>query len=149
MLSWSDYRRAIHNNQPYSSPQRIWGRARESKLTSNGPLWAVRAAASIGVLAIGLTTASAADLRPRPVYRAPPAAAAAVYFSWSSCYVGGHVGGVWTRKDWFVRDAAFASFGQSDGSHDADGVIGGVQGGCDYQFAGGFGAASVMGGIAS
>jgi outer membrane immunogenic protein len=95
-------------------------------------------AASIGVLAIGLTTASAADLRARPVYTAPSPAPAPVYFSWSGCYVGGHVGGVWTRKDWFVRDPAFASFGQSDGSHDADGFIGGVQGGCDYQFAGGW-----------
>jgi opacity protein-like surface antigen len=69
------------------------------------------------------------------VYTAPPPAPAPVYFSWSGCYVGGHVGGVWTRKDWFVRDPAFPSFRESDGSHDADGFIGGVQGGCDYRFA--------------
>src|SRR5215211_511918 len=94
-------------------------------------------AASIGVLAIGLTTASAADLRARPVYRAPPPPAP-VYFSWTGCYFGGHVGGVWTRKEWVVRDPASPFFGQSDGSHNADGFLGGVQGGCDYQFAGGF-----------
>jgi len=82
-------------------------------------------------------SASAADMRAAP-YRPPAPPPAPIYFSWSGCYVGGHVGGIWTRKDWFVRDPAFASFGQSDGSHDADGFIGGVQGGCDYQFAGGW-----------
>jgi outer membrane immunogenic protein len=95
-------------------------------------------AASIGVLAIGLTTASAADLRARPVYRAPPPAPAPAPFRWTDRSFGGHVGGVWTRKEWVVRDPAFSSFGQSDGSHNADGFLGGVQGGCDYQFAGGF-----------
>src|SRR6266545_4845248 len=83
-------------------------------------------------------SASAADMRAAP-YRPPAPPPAPIYFSWSGCYVGGHVGGIWTRKDWFVRDPAFASFGQSDGSHDADGFIGGVQGGCEYQFAGGWG----------
>jgi outer membrane immunogenic protein len=97
--------------------------------------------ASIGVLAIGLTTANAADIRGRPpVYRAPPPAPPPVYyFSWTGCYFGGHIGGVWARKDWTVRDPAFPSFlGQSDGSHRADGFLGGVQAGCDYQFAGGW-----------
>jgi outer membrane immunogenic protein len=94
-------------------------------------------ASSIGVLAIGLTTASAADMRAQPVYRAPPPQAP-VYFSWTGCYFGGHVGGVWARKEWVVRDPLSPRFGQSDGSHDAEGFLGGVQGGCDYQFAGGF-----------
>src|SRR5947207_124258 len=98
--------------------------------------------ASIGVLAIGLTTANAADIRarpapypaPAPVYAPPP-----VYFSWTGCYFGGHIGGLWARKEWTVRDPAFPSrFGQSEGSHDANGFLGGVQAGCDYQFAGGF-----------
>src|SRR6266498_2002042 len=89
------------------------------------------------VLAIGLTTANAADIRGRPpVYRAPPPAPPPVYyFSWTGCYFGGHIGGVWARKDWTVRDPAFPSFlGQSDGSHRVDGWLGGVQAGCDYQF---------------
>src|SRR4030095_4443550 len=49
--------------------------------------------ASIGVLAIGLTTANAADIRGRPpVYRAPPPAPPPVYyFSWTGCYFGGHI----------------------------------------------------------
>jgi len=98
--------------------------------------------ASIGVVAFGLTTASAADIRarpapypgPAPVYAPPP-----VYFSWTGCYFGGHIGGLWARKEWTVRDPAFRPlFGQSEGSHDANGFLGGVQAGCDYQFAGGF-----------
>ena len=53
MLSWSDYRRASHNKQEYSPPQRIWGRARGSNLRSNpalpgaDALWAVRAGRSV------------------------------------------------------------------------------------------------------
>ena len=31
-----------------------------------------------------------------------------------------------------------ASRSESFGSHDTDGFLGGIQGGCDYQFAGGF-----------
>jgi outer membrane immunogenic protein len=81
-------------------------------------------------------SASAADMR--VPYRPPAPPPAPVYFNWTGCYVGGHVGGVWTHKDWVVRDRASAFFGQSDGSHDADGFLGGVQGGCDYQFAGGW-----------
>src|SRR6266513_2074145 len=78
--------------------------------------------ASIGVVAFGLTTASAADIRarpapypgPAPVYAPPP-----VYFSWTGCYFGGHIGGLWARKEWTVRDPADPFFGQSDGSHRA------------------------------
>jgi hypothetical protein len=82
--------------------------------------------------------AMAADLRVRqPVYKAPPPPPP-VYFSWTGCYVGAHVGGLWARKDWAVRDPGNVFFGQSDGSHDADGWLGGLQAGCDYQFAGGF-----------
>jgi outer membrane immunogenic protein len=82
--------------------------------------------------------AMAADLRVRqPVYKAPPPPPP-VYFTWTGCYIGGHVGGVWTRKEWSVRDPGNAFFGLSDGTHDADGWLGGVQAGCDYQFAGGF-----------
>jgi outer membrane immunogenic protein len=82
--------------------------------------------------------AMAADLRVRqPVYKAPPPPPP-VYFSWTGCYVGGHVGALWTRKEWSVREPGDVFFGQSDGTHDADGWLGGVQAGCDYQFAGGF-----------
>ena len=65
-------------------------------------------------------------------------AAGAVYFSWTGCYIGGHIGGLWAKKDWTNRDPLLAPLGTSFGSHDADSWLGGVQAGCDYQFAGGF-----------
>src|SRR5712691_10122446 len=78
--------------------------------------------------------AMAADIAARPVYKAPPPVP--VYFSWTGCYIGGHVGGLWARKDWEHRTPGF--FGISGGSHDADSWLGGVQAGCDYQFNGGW-----------
>jgi outer membrane immunogenic protein len=54
------------------------------------------------------------------------------YFSWTGCYVGGNVGGVWVNKKWF--DAFNPGVvGQSYGSHEAKSWIGGVQAGCNYQ----------------
>jgi outer membrane immunogenic protein len=76
--------------------------------------------------------AMSADMRARPVYKAPPAPPQ-VHFGWTGCSVGGHIGGLWARKEW-----SDPSFGQSLGGHDAHGWLGGAQAGCDYQFAGGF-----------
>jgi len=65
--------------------------------------------------------------------------AAPAVWSWTGCYVGGNVGGVWDRSEnWTVGTPGGAFFGESLGGHDVDGWIGGVQAGCDYQFAGGF-----------
>jgi outer membrane immunogenic protein len=52
----------------------------------------------MAVLAVG--PAVAADLR-APVYKAAPLAPISV-FSWSGCYIGGHVGGgyAWTEFWW-------------------------------------------------
>jgi outer membrane immunogenic protein len=73
----------------------------------------------------------AADLRVKaPLYKAPPPIE---LFSWTGCYVGGHVGGLWARKEWINADARLAPLGISYGSHDADSVLGGFQGGCNYQ----------------
>jgi outer membrane immunogenic protein len=82
--------------------------------------------------------AAAADLGVRgPAYKAAPPPAP--YFSWTGCFIGGHVGGLWATKDWTDRTTpGGATFGRSLGSHDADGGLGGIQAGCDYQFAGGF-----------
>jgi outer membrane immunogenic protein len=78
--------------------------------------------------------ALSADMR-GPAYKAPPPAV----WSWTSCYGGGHAGGVWaSQRDWIVRTPGGAFFGQSLGGHDSESWIGGVQAGCDYQFAGGF-----------
>jgi outer membrane immunogenic protein len=86
-------------------------------------------------LALITAPAIAADLR-RPVYP-PPAPQPKVVipiqiWTWTGCYVGGHVGGLWAGKE-FV-DAAPAE----SGDHDVNGWLGGVQAGCDYQFAGGW-----------
>ncbi len=79
--------------------------------------------------------AMAADMR-LPVSKTPPAVSV---FSWTGCYVGGQAGGLWAKqKDWIVRTPGGDFYGQSLGGHDADGWLGGVQAGCDYQFAGGF-----------
>ena len=83
---------------------------------------------STGVVVAGLIAtraAFAADLPVKaPVYRAPPPVAV---FSWTGCYVGGNVGGLWARSDWTNLN------GTSLGGHDADGWLGGVQAGCNYQ----------------
>jgi outer membrane immunogenic protein len=91
--------------------------------------------ASIAVFVVA--PAMAADLG-RPTYKAPPPPPPPVYFSWTGCYVGGHLGGAWVSKDWYDRQPGSITFGQADGGHDANGFLGGLQAGCDYQFGGGF-----------
>jgi len=82
-------------------------------------------AASIGA------SASAADLSPRPVYKAPPMAAAP-QFSWTGCYVGGNAGYGMASRTWNATATtpvtAYASQHTSGG-----GFVGGGQLGCDYQ----------------
>ena len=98
--------------------------------------------ATIALSALLAAPAMAADLaRPAPPppvpYKAPPP----VYlYSWTGCYIGGHLGGLWARKEWIDNDPRnlFGTFGLSDGTHNPSGFLGGLQGGCDYQFAGGF-----------
>ena len=70
-------------------------------------------------------SAVAADLPARgPVYKAP---AAPLAFSWTGCYLGGNVGGLWLNNDW--TDSADVGVG----SHTASGVTAGGQVGCNYQ----------------
>jgi outer membrane immunogenic protein len=90
---------------------------------------------TVAVVALIAGPANAADLavKAAPVYKAPPPVV--TYYSWTGCYVGGHVGGLWARKDWTLAppDPIVGL-----GSHDANSWLGGVQAGCDYQFAGGW-----------
>jgi hypothetical protein len=52
------------------------------------------------VIALLSESAGAADLaRPAPVYAPPPPPVVAV-FTWTGCYVGGNVGGIWAISDW-------------------------------------------------
>ena len=86
---------------------------------------ALLALATIGLAA---SQASAADLpRKAPVY-VPPAPPP---ITWTGCYIGANVGGV------FVRQSADFAFGSLD-SDTKSGFAGGGQIGCDYQFAGGW-----------
>lgn len=92
--------------------------------------------------------AFAADLPARMPVKAPPVVAAVPY-SWTGCYIGGHVGAGWDRSIFtdpgttetgffgapFVQQA-IAPQGSSIGVNGGAAVVGGAQGGCDYQFAG-------------
>ncbi|KYH03641.1 hypothetical protein SE91_32200 [Bradyrhizobium sp. DOA1] len=89
-------------------------------------------------------SAQAADLGARPYTKAP--IAAAVPFSWTGCYVGGHVGGGASRTgftDPGIGTGALISPAMTIGNVPGDrigvngdvGIVGGVQAGCDYQFA--------------
>jgi outer membrane immunogenic protein len=79
---------------------------------------------TLGILAV--VPAMAADMRPAraPVYTKAPMMAAA--FSWTGCYIGGNVGGLWAKKDW--SDAGFA-----ESSQDISSWLAGAQVGCNYQ----------------
>jgi outer membrane immunogenic protein len=70
--------------------------------------------------------AFAADLAVKAPAIAPPAP-----FSWTGCYIGGHVGGVFSEDKNTNLSGATASYGSS-------GFAGGGQIGCDYQFAAGW-----------
>ncbi len=81
-------------------------------------------------------SASAADLGPRPAYKAPPMVAPIPVFSWTGCFVGAHGGWGWGKKD--VTEVARShtnTIGSATAGIDTSGAIFGGQIGCDYQFA--------------
>jgi len=89
---------------------------------------------AIALTALVGAPAMAADLA-RLAYKAPPPPP--VYFSWTGCYIGGNVGGVWIRTDETLTSPfGSARAGTAFGSHDADSFLGGVQAGCNYQVGG-------------
>ncbi len=74
--------------------------------------------------------ASAADL-PR---KAPAAAPAAPVYTWTGCYIGGNVGGAWSRQTGdFAAVPAVEQVPGTINQNDSS-VIGGVHLGCNYQF---------------
>ena len=86
--------------------------------------FAVLLLASVSFCAV--QSAGAADLPARgPVYKAAPMPTA---FSWTGCYLGGNVGGLWLKGDWTDPTGAAAT-----GSNTASGVTAGGQLGCNYQ----------------
>ena len=83
--------------------------------------------------------ALAADL----AVKAPPIVAAVPY-TWTGCHVGGHVGAGWDRTRYSDPGTsvpivgAVQNFAPAGGAFSANGgaaFLGGVQAGCDYQFA--------------
>jgi len=96
---------------------------------------ALASALSLG--SVGLGAASAADMAPRYT-KAPPPPVAAVY-NWTGCYLGGNVGGAGARTEQaqIAKVGGPAIIPNNDfGSSDGNAFVGGVQVGCDYQFAG-------------
>jgi len=75
---------------------------------------------------VGPVGAADMAVKARPIADPPPA------YSWTGCYGGGHVGGLWARKDWTLQ---FPDPVTPLGGHDASSFLGGLQAGCDYQFA--------------
>jgi outer membrane immunogenic protein len=88
------------------------------------------AGATGGLVLVACAPAHAADLG-RPTYKAaPPVVAPVPVFSWTGCYIGGHLGGGWGRK---TATAPELAPGISV-SGDTSGFLGGGQVGCNYQF---------------
>lgn len=88
---------------------------------------------AVGLVAVSFTSAAvAADLPARMYAKAPPPVAAV--YNWSGCYVGGNGGGLWSRNNWALPDMG----GLPVSSHDVDSWLAGIQGGCNYQFNGGW-----------
>src|SRR5271169_1300429 len=83
-----------------------------------------------GLIGLGATgVASAADM----AVKAMPVAAAPLY-DWTGCYLGGNVGGGWTRMDTsrVSQDPAIPAFAVYGRENDS-GFLGGGQAGCDFQ----------------
>ena len=89
------------------------------------------AAATLAALAGSATAADLGARAPAPYYPPPPPPPV---FSWSSCYIGGNIGGGWaSHSSNDVTGAVTGVVGADLGSHTASGFIGGGQIGCDYQ----------------
>jgi outer membrane immunogenic protein len=76
------------------------------------------------------SSAMAADLAARPVYKAAPPVD--VGYDWSGLYLGGHIGYGWGNTD--VTDHTVFGFFIPQQKFDTNGFLGGVQGGWNYQF---------------
>ena len=100
--------------------------------------------ATAAVCALGIGSASAADLAARPYTKAPAVPFVSPVYDWSGFYVGGHVGGGWADQRQTVLDDGFGGLGLAgsglfpNGStfnrNHPSGVLGGVQGGFNWQF---------------
>ena len=93
--------------------------------------------------ALAMTMAGSAFAADMPITKAPPLVER---FSWTGCYLGGHIGGGWAQKDitdpvQVVQDSflgAGSTLGVTTVGPSPTGVVIGGQIGCDYQFASNF-----------
>ena len=88
--------------------------------------------------ASALMPANAADLGVRPIYTASPVRV----FTWSGCYIGGNIGAGWGRETVSIPNLAettgvpeLAGVSLPSDTGNTNGVLGGGQVGCNYQFA--------------
>jgi outer membrane immunogenic protein len=88
---------------------------------------------AVAALLIAPRASSAADLKMKPLLKAPPPP----IFSWTGCFVGGQVGWGWQRSkitqhgQHTLPSTSFLS--SSSGSIDTNGPVFGGQVGCNYQ----------------
>jgi outer membrane immunogenic protein len=88
-----------------------------------------------GIALVAAMPANAADLGMRQPYKAPPVVAPVPIFTWTGCYLGGHVGGGWGRKEFSDPSGAFFAGPGEAIRANTSGFLGGGQVGCDWQFA--------------
>src|SRR5580693_4371836 len=91
---------------------------------------------SIGIIAASAigTSALAADLPAKPLYKAPPPPVA---YNWTGFYLGGHIGGGWASAsdtEAVAFPGRFFPAGTSYSTLNASGFLGGVQGGFNLQY---------------
>ena len=87
----------------------------------------------VALAVLGAAPAFAADLAGRPYTKAPMVEQAA---SWTGFYLGGHVGaGRTSNSGTNLNIPDFGQFGRTVGSGTANGMLGGFQGGFNYQIA--------------
>src|SRR5258707_15379487 len=93
------------------------GRAPMKKILSAG--------AVLSALMMGALPTAAADLSTRPIYKAPTITPS--YYNWTGFYVGGHIGGAWSDKDWTQTFPAGPAALGNAAPVSAHGFIGGRQ----------------------
>jgi outer membrane immunogenic protein len=83
-----------------------------------------------------LLAGAAVALVANPAFAGPPAPVVAPVssFSWTGCYVGGHVGGGWGES--VLTNFSEPPLGPASPAADISGWLAGGQFGCNYQFAG-------------
>jgi outer membrane immunogenic protein len=83
------------------------------------------------VLAQGAFAADLPTMKGPPPAPVPPAA-----FRWTGFYVGGNIGGMWSRDGVVDLDPSYPGYGAIPGNANTlspDGIVGGVQAGYNYQ----------------